>query len=309
MALIIKKKKILFFIEIGGDVVVTLAKFIIGIIGNSSTMIAEGFHSFADTTNQIFLLVGMRASKKPADRLHPFGYGKENFFWALISAVFILTVSATVAVWKGIGQIKNPQEISNFAISYFVLIVALFFQIICLFFSSKYFWKGIKKRSLKLTFRRLKTMKEPVLINLWLGDIAAIAGSLIAGVALFLVQQTNNIFYDGLASIIIGVILAILAIFLIKDAKDLLIGEAVTPDMYNKIVSLVSDVEGVNTIIHLKTMYLRSNEVLVNADLEFRDDLNTQQIEKIIDKIENIIRREMPVIKQIFIEAENIEAK
>ena len=305
MVLNIKKKKILLFTEIASDVIIALAKFIVGIICKSSVMIAEGFHSFADTTNQIFLLVGLRAGKKPADRLHPFGYGKENFFWALMSAIFILTVSATVAIWKGISQIRNPQEISHFAISYSVLIIALLFQIVCLLFSSKHFWKGIKKRSLKLTFRRLKTIKEPVLINLWLGDIAAIAGTLIAGSALFLVQQTNNVFYDGLASVIIGLILAILAIFLIKDAKDLLIGEAVTPDMYNKIVSLILSVEGVNAVVKLKTMHLTPNKVLVNADLDFGDDLNTQQIEKIIDEIESMLRKEIPVIKQISIEAEN----
>jgi len=293
-------------LEIISDFTIAVIKFVLGIISKSSVMIAEGLHSLTDATNQIFLLIGLRTSKKPADRLHPFGYGKENFFWALMAAIFILAVSSTVAVWQGINKIKNPQGISNFFLSYLILLISLFFQVICLFFSSRQFLGG-KTKTIGSIFRRLRTIKEPILINTWLGDIAAITGSLIAGLALFLVQTTNNILYDGLASITIGIILALLAIFLIKDTKDLLIGEAVSPDMYNKIVNLISNVEEVNAIIHLKTMYLTPTEVLVNADLDFKDNLDIPQIEKTIDKIENILKTEIPVIKQISIEAENKE--
>jgi cation diffusion facilitator family transporter len=300
-----KRNKRLLFIEIVGDLTTAVFKFIFGIIGNSSVMIAEGFHSLADTANQVFLLVGVYSSKKIADRKHPFGYGKEKFFWAFISAIFILTVSAFSAAREGIDKIKNPQAVSSFGLSFLILGVALVFQLINLSFSLKYFhllYGSIKIK--KGFFHKLKFIKEPTIINLCFGDVVAIAGNLVAALALYLVKITGNAFYDGIASIIIGAMLALFAIFLIVDVKELLIGEAVSPVVYKKIISLISQTKEVESIVKLKTMHLSPTEILLNADLEFKDDLSTEEIEKAIDEIEENLKKEIIGLKQISIEAE-----
>jgi len=297
------KTKKLLFVEIIVDILVASAKFIVGLIGNSSAMLAEGFHSLADTTNQFFLLIGIQASKKQADQTHPFGYGKESFFWSFLAAMFILVVSAGMAFKKGIEQIISPEAISNFKISFFILGVGLVFQLVNLSLSSKRFLFGLK--NLKQVLHKLKVTKEPTMVNLWLGDLAGVGGILLAGLSLFLVWRTGNVLYDGLASIIIGLVLAGLALFLIIDVKNLLIGEAVTPAMYEKIVDLIEEIKEVRTVINLKTMHLTPFEILVNADLEFEDNLTTEEIEAAIDNIEMLLKNEIPAIKQIYIEVES----
>lgn len=175
-----KNKKVL-YIEIFGDLATAAIKFVFGVIGHSSVMIAEGFHSIADTANQIFLLIGVYSSKKTPDKKHQFGYGKEKFFWAFISAIFILSVSATSAFREGVSKIREPGTVSNFGLSFAILGVALIFQLINLFFSSAYFRSLLKAIKIKKGFfQKLEYIKEPTIINLWFGDLLAIAGNVIA---------------------------------------------------------------------------------------------------------------------------------
>lgn len=299
-----KNKKIL-YIEIFGDLATAAIKFIFGVIGHSSVMIAEGFHSIADTANQIFLLIGVYSSRKTPDKKHQFGYGKEKFFWAFISAIFILSVSATSAVREGISKIREPGAVSNFVLSFAILGVALIFQLINLFFSSAYFRSLLRAIKIKKGFfHKLEHIKEPTIINLWFGDLLAIAGNIIAALTLVVVKFTGNAIYDGIGSIIIGLLLAGFAIFLIKDVKGLLVGEAVSPLVYRKIFSLISQTREVNSIVKIKTMHLSPTEILLNADLEFKDNLNTEEIEKAIDEIEKRLKEEIEGLKQINIEAE-----
>jgi len=306
MSQTISKNKALLFVEIAGDFLTSIAKFILGFLGGSAAMIAEGFHSLADTSNQIFLLIGIENSKKPADKTHPFGYGKERFFWSFVSALFIMIFSGGMAIWRGVKSIGSSEGISNFKISFLVLGIALLFQVFNLFLSSKYFrLKARKPKTIQGIIHQLKLIKEPTIINLWLGDIVAVGGNLLAGVALYLVLITGNAVYDAVASIIIGIALVGLGIFLAKDSRDLLIGEAVTPAMYEEIAKIIRSCSEVEGIAVLKTMHLTPNEILINADVEFKKGLKTWQIEKAIDEIENRIKSQIPAAKQIFIEVES----
>jgi len=299
-----KKNKKLLFIEIFGDLATAAIKFILGVIGHSSVMIAEGFHSIADTANQIFLLVGVYSSKKTADTKHQFGYGKEKFFWAFLSAIFILSVSATSSVREGISKLREPDAVSNIGLSLSILGVALIFQLINLFFSSSYFRSLLRSiRIKKGFFQKLEYIKEPTIINLWFGDLLAIAGNIIAAVSLITIKYTGNAIYDGIGSIIIGLLLAGFAIFLIKDVRGLLIGEAVSPLVYRRIFFLISQIKEVNSIIKIKTMHLSPTEILLNAELEFEDSLSTEDIEEVIDEIEKKLKEEIEGLKQINIEA------
>jgi cation diffusion facilitator family transporter len=300
------KSKTLLFVEILGDFLSFLAKLIIGILGNSSAMIAEGFRSLTDTTNQFFLLIGIESSKKPPDKEHPFGYGKERFFWAFLSALFIFEVSGGVAIWRGIEKIVNPTPVTNFKISFIVLGISLVLQLFTLWWSSKYYRKAVGEvKSLKEIILKMKYVKDPTAINLWLGDIAAVIGSLLAGSALCLVLITGNPIYDGVASIVIGIILLSLGLFLIQDSKELLIGEAVSPAMYSEIIRIIRSCPEVKEIVRLKTMHLTPNEILINADIDFQENLETAEIERAIDKIENKIKDQIPAATQISIEVES----
>jgi cation diffusion facilitator family transporter len=301
-----QKSKILLFVEIGGDFLSSAAKFIIGVLANSSAMIAEGFHSLADTANQFFLLIGITTSKKPADEEHPFGYGKERFFWAFLSALFILVISGGFSIYQGINKIMKPEPITSFDLSFLVLGIALVFQFFTLFMSSRYYRFLVGKTGgLKESFLKIKFVKEPTAINLWLGDWLAVVGNMLAGIALFFVWLTGNVVYDGVASIMIGIMLVFLGLFLVNDTKKLLIGEAVTPAMYEKIVEIIRSCPEVRGIVKLKTMHLTPNEILINADIDFKYDLDTREIEKAIDRIEHLIKSQIPAAKQISIEVES----
>ena len=303
------KSKILLFIEIGGDFLSFLAKVIIGILSNSSAMVAEGFRSLTDTTNQIFLLIGIETSKKPPDKTHPFGYGKERFFWAFLSALFIFEISGGLAIWRGIVKILNPEPITNFKISFIVLGISLALQLFTLFWSSKYYRKVAGEiKSFKGIFLKMKYVKDPTAINLWLGDITAVLGTLLASGALYLVLITNNPIYDGIASVLIGIILLFLGLFLIQDTKELLIGEAVSPAMYSEIIRIIHSCPEVKEIVKLKTMHLTPNEILITADVNFQEGLKTKEIEKAIDKIESRIKAQIPAATQISIEVEGKKA-
>lgn len=299
------KSRILLFLEIGGDLATAAAKFFIGILGNSSAMIAEGFHSLADTTNQIFLLIGVENSKRAADHNHPFGYGKERFFWAFLSALFIMIVSGGIAIYQGVDKVINPSEVSDFELSFLVLGVALVFQFFNLFFSNKHYRFLVgKEKSLKERILSVDIVREPTAINLWLGDIAAVFGNILAALSLYFVWLTGNSVYDGLASVLIGILLVGLGLYLAQDTKRLLVGEAVSPGMYEKIISIIRSFDEVKSIVNLKTMHLTPNEILINSDIDFKENLSTHTIDKAIDKIETEIKKQIPAAKHISIEVE-----
>lgn len=299
------RSKTLLFIEIGADLFASVAKMILGIISNSSALIAGGLHSISDATNQVFLLIGLESSKKPADKDHPFGYGKERFFWALLSAFFIILFSGGLAIYRGIDQIRDPSLVTDIRIAIIVLVIVTLVSLFNLFFSSKhYYYLAGRTKNIRLLFKRVSFIKEPAAINLWLGDIATFLSNVLVGLSLVLVYYTGNVIYDAITSIIIGLGLVLLGIFLAQDTKKLLVGEAVTPAMYEQIGRTIRSFPEVNRVIDLKTMHLTPNEILINADIDFDNDLNTQDLESVIDAIEKKIRAEIPAATQISIEAE-----
>jgi len=304
------KSKFLLFVEIFGDAITFLFKLIVGILTNSTAVIAEAFHSLADTTNQLFLLIGIETGKTPADKEHPFGYGKERFFWAFISALFIMIFCGGFSIYRGISRIIDTQQITNFKINFLILAIALIIQTIVSRFSFKYFKTLTGKiSSLKELIVKVRNVKEPLALNLWFGDLAGIGGNFVAIICLSLVLLTGELVFDGIGSVIIGIILVGLGWFLAVDSKELLIGEAVSPAMYNQIARVIDSHPNVVKIIKLKTMYLTPTEVLITADLSFKAGLSTSQIEKTIDQIESSIRKQFPSATQIVIEAESLPEK
>jgi cation diffusion facilitator family transporter len=286
------------------NILIAIMKFAVAICINSSALLAEGFHSLADTTNQAFLLLGMRLSNRPADRRHPFGYGKERYFWAFVVSISIFIIGAVFSIHEGITKILNPEPLRNQWWGYLVIALSALFD--------GYSW-SIAFRTLKGTFKRrgifrtIRESKVPAIFIIFLEDSAALFGLSIALGGIILASLTANPVYDGAASIIIGVILALVALVLFYETKSLLIGEGASETDLRKIRTGIATVPEVKEVVNILTMHLGPEDILVNLDINFVDDLSTDQVEEAIDKVERAIQEQLPAVKKIFVEPESIK--
>ncbi len=287
-----------------GNGLIALMKFTIAIFINSSALFAEGFHSLADTCNQAFLLLGFRLSAKPPDRSHPFGYSKEGYFWAFVVSISIFTIGAVFSVHEGITKILHPQLLRHQGWGYLILALSLFFESYSWSLAFRGLKGAIKKHGI---IRTIRESKSPAILVVFLEDSAAIFGLAIAFLGIYLSSTTGNSTFDGAASVIIGVILALVAFLLSFETKSLLIGEGVSDEDMEKIKGAIASVPEVKEVMDILTMHLGPDDILVNLNINFVDELNTDQVEEAIDKVENAIQEKLPAVKRIFVEAESIK--
>ena len=281
---------------------IAISKFVAGFISGSAAMLAEGAHSVADTVNQVFLLISLPLSKNAPDREHPYGHGKDRFFWSLLVAVGLFVAGAVFSVYEGITKITGESEGGEaFLIAYVVLGAAFVFESGALVVSTREFLKSARdeNRSFWGHFRttRNTTMKVPLY-----EDAAALAGLAIAAAGLSLTQLTGNHVYDGIASIGVGVILGFVAFELGADSRALLLGEAVPPEDEERLREIMTSFEEVTDVLRLLTMHLGPDAVLVNTEIHVVDGLDTDQIEDLLERITQRMREEMPEVAQTFIE-------
>jgi cation diffusion facilitator family transporter len=281
---------------------IAISKFVAGFISGSAAMLAEGAHSVADTVNQIFLLISLPLSKSAPDREHPYGHGKDRFFWSLLVAVGLFVAGAVFSVYEGITKITGESEGGEtFLIAYLVLGAAFVFESGALVVSTREFLKSARdeNRSFWGHFRttRNTTMKVPLY-----EDAAALTGLAIAAAGLLLTQLTDNHVYDGIASIGVGVILGFVAFELGADSRALLLGEAVPPEDEERLREIMTSFEEVTDVLRLLTMHLGPDAVLVNTEIHVIDGLDTDQIEDLLERITQRMREEMPEVAQTFIE-------
>ena len=281
---------------------IAISKFVAGFISGSAAMLAEGAHSVADTVNQVFLLISLPLSKSAPDREHPYGHGKDRFFWSLLVAVGLFVAGAVFSVYEGIMKITGESEGGeSFLIAYVVLGAAFVFESGALVVSTREFLKSARdeNRSFWGHFRttRNTTMKVPLY-----EDAAALAGLAIAAAGLLLTQLTGNHVYDGIASIGVGVILGFVAFELGADSRALLLGEAVPPEDEERLREIMTSFEEVTDVLRLLTMHLGPDAVLVNTEIHVVDGLETDQIEDLLERITQRMREEMPEVAQTFIE-------
>jgi len=288
-----------------GNGLIAVSKLAIGIISGSVALLAEAAHSVADTFNQVFLLISLRLSKRPADLEHPFGHGKERFFWAFITAIILFVVGAFFSIFEGAKKIVAGElvEPGHFVSIYVALGLAFVFELVSLgvAFSEV---KHLIKEEKKPLFQILKTSKDPTTKTVLAEDTAALLGVVIAAIGTYLMQTTKSSLFDGAASILIGIILLVVAFVLAQQSRGLLLGEAASTEDRQKIRETILSHPQVRDVIDLLTMHLAPDEILVNSHLSFKDGLETGQIEKIVDEIEMNIRRVVPEATHIFIEAE-----
>lgn len=284
-----------------GNFLVAITKFIAAALTGSSAMFSEGIHSIVDTGNQVLLLYGMKRAQKPADEHFPFGHGKEIYFWSFVVAILIFAVGSGVSFYEGIHSIAKPKPIESPYINYIVLVLAILFEGASFTVALREFTKGKGKRGY---LDAVKHSKDPSLFVVLFEDFAATIGLLVALAGVFLSQVTGILEFDGIASVIIGCILAGTAIWLAIETKGLLIGEStdkVTTDEIRKIAISASQIEYINEVL---TMHMGPDYVLLNLSATFIDSAKADDIEMAIEKLSAEIKQQFPEIKRIFIEAE-----
>ena len=294
-----------------GNLGISIAKLIAALLTNSSAMWSETYHSFSDTFNQVLLLIGIKTSTRVPTERHPFGYGKELFFWSFIVATLLFGISGILSFEKGFTSIFDPvHELANTDISYAILLISAMFEGNALRIAFKVFRDTIESRGEKVNLQKLFTefqeSKDPTILTVMVEDSAALLGIAIAAIGIYLSDVTNNMIYDALSSILIGAVLMLFAFFLAKENRGLLIGEAMSKKDHAKIIDSVLKIPEVNRVISLRTMYFGPTDVLVAMEVSIVDDINTDQIEQAIDTIEDRIKSVIGVrtSSKIYVEVE-----
>ena len=286
-----------------GNSAIAVMKFIAAFITGSSAMLSEGVHSLVDTGNQILLLYGLKQAKKPADDTFPFGHGKEIYFWSFVVAILIFAVGAGVSIYEGVHHVLHPVSISNPMINYIVLGLAILFEGAAWLFAFKEFSK------VKGNYGYIEAVqrgKDPSMFVVLFEDSAALLGLLIALLGIGLAQVTGNPVFDGLASIVIGLILGGTAAWLAYETKGLLIGERANKDVVDSIRNIASSFEDVERVNELLTMHMGPDFILVNISIRFKRGKLTRELEQLIRQLDVAIKDEHDTVKRIFIEAEDI---
>lgn len=293
-------KKIIIAALIGNSLI-SITKFIAALITSSSAMLSEGIHSLVDTGNQILLLYGLKQARRPADVNFPFGHGKEVYFWSFIVAILIFALGGGISIYEGIQHLRRPEPISNPVINYIVLGLALMFEGAAWHFAFREFTRAKGRWGYIEAVHR---GKDPSMFVVLFEDTAAILGLLVAFAGIALTQITGIPYFDGTASIIIGLILIGTAIWLAYETKSLLIGESANRPVIKGIREILESnalVEHVNEVL---TMHMGPDFILANLSVDFRDHATADDIESAIAEMDQAIKKEYPQIKRIFIEAE-----
>ena len=277
---------------------IAASKFVAAAITGSSAMLTEGVHSVVDSTNQLLLMWGRRASRRPPDRLHPFGYGRELYFWSFVVAVLVFSLGAGVSVYEGIVHIMHPEPAVSRTVAYAVLLIAFLLE----GWSTIEAYRDFNKSKGKLGWiQAILQSKDPPAFIVLLENGAAIAGIIAAALGLLLAQLTHNPFYDGAASVLIGIILGFTAALLAYESKALLIGEAADPDIVAALHRLVESRPEVSSVGEVLTIHGAPDRVTAMLSVDFEDRISARDVEAVIYSIEQEVAKEFPIVHRLYI--------
>jgi cation diffusion facilitator family transporter len=278
---------------------VAVAKLIGFLMTGASSMLAEAVHSLADTGNQVLLLVGRRLADRPASSAHPFGYGTERYFWSFVVALVLFVLGSVFALSEGFHKLRAPEPIQSPGVALAILVVAILLE-------GWSFWTAIKEAApLKGTaswlafVRHTKHAELPVVL---LEDLGALVGLVIALVGVTLTAVTGDGRFDAASTLGIGILLGLIAVLLAVEMKSLLIGESASPAAVERIVGALTNSSDLKRVIHLRTLHLGPEEILVTAKVEFRADLDQAALATAIDAAEARVRQVAPAAKLIYLE-------
>ncbi len=281
------------------NLAIAIGKFIGFLATGSSSMLAEAVHSMADTGNQALLILGNKRAERSATSQHPFGYGRERYFWAFVVSLVLFSLGSLFAIFEGIDKIRHPHEIDSLSWALGILAFALVMEAAAFrtaFIESKKI-KG--EHSWPSFIRRARVPELPVVL---LEDFGAMIGLVLASVALIIAEATDNARWDGIGTLSIGILLGAIAIVLAIEMKSLLIGEGALPEQLNRIRTALETNANVDRLIHMRTQYLGPDELLVAAKVQFSSGLSTEQLADAIDSAENAVRDVEPIATMIYLE-------
>ncbi|WP_286965598.1 MULTISPECIES: cation diffusion facilitator family transporter [Acinetobacter] len=293
-----ESNKIVVYAALFGNLAIALVKFVAAYITNSSAMLSEAIHSVVDTLNEILLLYGMKKAEQRPDAHHPFGYGRELYFWAFIVALMVFALGAIVSIYQGILHIIHPEEMQDPMINYIVLGIA----ILCEGFSWTVALRTFRKMKGKMGyFEAFRRSKDPTTFTVLFEDTAALVGLFIALIGIFLAHQLNIPELDGAASILIGVVLAVSAWLLARETKGLLLGETADPRLRENVLNIAQQDAAVYSANGVLTEQIGAHQVIASLSLEFKDDLTSDEIEACVNRIEAQIKQLHPEIITLFV--------
>lgn len=294
---------------IASNILVGIVKFIAAAISGSAAMVSEGIHSIVDSGNGFLVLLGIKRSQKPATIEHPFGFGKELYFWTLVVSVSIFMLGGGVSLMQGFeavgAALNGPVEMGNPLMSYIVLVAAMVIEGTSLAVAVRNFNKA---RGDKRPFQYIKDCKDPSLYTVLLEDSAAEAGLVFALLGLSLTHITGNAVFDGAASIIIGLLLMGVSVIMLRESKGLLLGEGMTRDELAEARAIVEAEPAVEKAGRILTMYFGPKSMLMTVDATFRHGCSGDDILAAVDRIERQLTARFPQTTRIFIEAENLSS-
>ena len=296
-------KKVIYAAMIGNGLI-AVAKFVGAFLTGSSAMLSEGIHSVVDTGNQGLLLYGIARSKRPADDKHPFGYASEIYFWAFIVAILIFSIGAGISMYHGIEKVLHPHPIEDPMINYVILILAMIFEGFAWWIAFKEFSITQGKRTL---FQAVRESKDPTIFTVLFEDTAAMLGLIVAFIGIWISVTFNLPVVDGIASILIGVILAGTAIVLALETKGLLIGESAAPEVVDDIKNLIDAQAAIIALNEIRTLHRGPNDVLLALSVDYDDEISAGVVERTNTELEIAIKSRFPVVKRLFIEVQSAQ--
>lgn len=289
------------YAALAGNSLIAVTKFAAAAFTGSSAMLSEGIHSLVDTGNQGLLLFGLKQAAKPASPSYPFGHGKEVYFWCFVVAMLIFALGGTASIYQGVQHLSHASPISNIFVNYLVLGMALIFEGGALWVALKEFNKS---RGDQGFFAAVKDGKDPTMFVVVFEDTAASLGLIIAMLGLVLYQITGNPIFDALASIAIGVVLFLTAIWLAVESKSLLIGESASPKVTAEIRRILAADERLLEINEIATLHMGPEFIVVTLSADFVDTLSAGEVESAVTELNGQIKAVDSRIQRVFLEAE-----
>jgi cation diffusion facilitator family transporter len=296
------ESKVVVIASLLGDLAVAATKFAAGAFTGSSALIAEGFHTMVDSGNGGLLLYGLYRSRKAPDERHPLGYGRELYFWSFVVSLLLFLLGAGFSIAEGISRVSNPRPIDSPIVVYAVLAASAVFEGAAWTMAWRPFRRSKGRRSY---WEAIKASKNPPIFMVLVEDTAALLGILIAAVGTFVATRFEAPVFDGVASILIGLVLALLALLLAKETKDLLIGERASDHLNDRLVSLAEQQNGVERVNGAVTTHLSPDQIVASLSLEFDDDMRTPEIEKAVEDLERSIRSSIPEVVALYVKPQS----
>jgi cation diffusion facilitator family transporter len=286
-----------------GNLLITVSKFVAAAFSGSSAMLAEAIHSLVDTGNGALVMYGVRASRKPPDVDHPFGYGHELYFWTLLVGMIVFGLGGGMSIVSGVSHILHPVAPESTALSYAVIAIAAVFEGGSWYFGVKAFAKERRGRGIVETIQRTK---DPTTFAVVLEDSAALAGLMLAFAGIFLSAHLEAPWIDGAASVLIGLLLCLVSSVMVYESKGLLVGEGVERKTLERLRAIVQADRDVVELKKLLTIYLAPNEILLAIEVRFRSEMPVLELRGAIARVREAIQKEYPRIQRFFIDATSI---